>query len=175
MIQPQQIELRNGDRATFREIRSDDASRLIKFFRRLSLETIRYRFFMVRNEPSLTEAEFLATVDYICRMAVVVTLPREDEEDIVGIAQYDSAYAPESDQAELAIVVQDDYQHSGLGRLLLKRLVDYGRGSGLREIYGSVLVENYRMQRFLASSGYPVKFEYRDGDLYFRLDLDARE
>lgn len=173
MIHTQEIELKNGSFVTLREIRSDDAPRIIALFRRLSLETIRYRFFTVRSEPTPAEAELFATVDYTCRIAVVVTLPGADDEEILGIAQYDSAYASEIDQAEFAIVVRDDYQHFGLGRLMLKQLVDLARASGLSEIFGTVQSDNQRMLRFLSSSGHPVKFEYREGELYFIMDLGS--
>src|SRR5258708_40308684 len=55
--------------------------------------------------------------------------------------------------AELAFLVEDDWQGRGLGRALTDVLLVLGRERGLVELRATVLSENERMRRLLTSFG----------------------
>ena len=54
---------------------------------------------------------------------------------------------PDGEQAEFAIMLRSDMVGLGLGPLLMRRMIDYARGRGLRELIGDVLRENRPMLR----------------------------
>jgi GNAT superfamily N-acetyltransferase len=58
------------------------------------------------------------------------------------------------DRAEFAVAVADPYQGCGLGRVLLGRLVEAARQTGIRWLIGEVLANNHRMLPLLRHSGW---------------------
>jgi len=114
-----------GDRAlTVREITIDDVERLRRMFDRLSPDTVYRRFFSPIHEPSRTALLWLTTVDHSRREALVAL----DGDEIVAVARYDGR--DDRNTAEIAVTVEDDWQHRGVGKRLTKRLakraIDHG-------------------------------------------------
>ena len=52
---------------------------------------------------------------------------------------------PDGARAEFSIVVRDDLAGKGLGRLLMRRIIEYATARGIRELFGDVLQANSRM------------------------------
>jgi acetyltransferase len=52
---------------------------------------------------------------------------------------------PDNERAEFAILLRSDMSGLGLGPLLMRRIIDYGRQRGLQELFGEVLRENRPM------------------------------
>ena len=52
---------------------------------------------------------------------------------------------PDNERAEFAILLRSDMAGLGLGPLLMRRIIDYGRQRGLQELFGEVLRENRPM------------------------------
>ncbi|MCZ7575200.1 MAG: GNAT family N-acetyltransferase [Ardenticatenaceae bacterium] len=152
------VQLRGGLQAVIRPIKPEDAPRLIDLFGRLSRESVYYRFFFKRKELGLDEANHLATVDYHKRMAFVAEVEEGDQLKLIGVARYEPLTAP-PDAAEMAIVVSDDYQHHGVGRLLLHTLGDYALTLGYTTFLAEVLSDNYRMIAFCERLGYPLRIK----------------
>lgn len=152
------VKLRGGLQATIRPIKPEDAPGLIKLFGRLSRESVYYRFFFKRKELGLDEANHLATVDYDTRMAFVAEVEEGNEQNLIGVARYEPLATPPG-AAEMAIVVIDEYQHHGVGRLLLHTLGDYALALGYTTFLAEVLADNYRMIAFCEQLGYPLKIK----------------
>lgn len=152
------VQLRGGLPATVRPIKPSDAPGLIDLFTRLSRESVYYRFFFKRKELGLDEANHLATVDYSRRMAFVATVEEAGEPRLIGVARYEPLDAPQG-AVEMAIVVADEYQHHGTGRLLLHTLGDYALAQGYTTFLAEVLADNYRMIAFCEHLGYPLKIK----------------
>ena len=114
-----------GDRSlTVREITIDDIERLRRMFTRLSPDSVYRRFFSPIHEPSRTALLWLTSVDHGTREALVAL----DGDEIVAVARYDGR--SEANTAEIAVTVEDDWQHLGVGKRLTKRLaqraIDHG-------------------------------------------------
>jgi acetyltransferase len=60
------------------------------------------------------------------------------------------------EDAEFAVLVSDQFQHQGLGRELLSRLVQYGRDEGMRRVVADILPENSGMIRVAGQLGFKV-------------------
>lgn len=61
---------------------------------------------------------------------------------------------PERSEAEVAVLVRDQYQHRGLGRELLLRLLEIGREEKLGRIFAHMLRENVEMQALASQLGF---------------------
>jgi GNAT superfamily N-acetyltransferase len=96
-----------------RPIRPDDAGALTAFHERLSPETTYQRFFTVMPHLSPDWARILANVDHDRRAAIVAAGP---DGGLVGVAH---GWDAGSDDAAIALVVQDAWQTRGLGTILL--------------------------------------------------------
>ena len=126
-----------GDRElTVREIALDDVERLHRMFTRLSADTVYRRFFSPVTEPRRSALVWLAAVDHDRRDALVAL----DGDEIVAVARYDSR--PGAGTAEVAVTVEDAWQHQGIGGRLTKRLARRAVDHGIESFTASVLAEN---------------------------------
>ncbi len=173
LLAPEAVTLHDGTQATIRPIRPDDADHLQDTFSRLSMETIYQRFHAFKKELSDEEAHSLATVDYDSRMAFVAVCLQNGRDTVVGVARYSQLDTKHPDVAESAVVVQDDYQGRGLGKLLLRRLVEYARAKGIRHLRGYMQVGNDRMLYLVKSSGLPHKTKFIGG--VWQVDIDLHK
>jgi acetyltransferase len=90
----------------------------------------------------------------------------------VAIARYART---DGQRAELAVVVQDDYQRLGLGRLMLDHLIALGRRNGIVELHGETLTDNTPMLNLLRSTGLPLRTALTGSVYRFRLELGGAE
>ncbi len=167
------VTLKDGTPATIRPIRPDDAAHLQDTFDHLSMETIYQRFHAFKKELPDEEALQLATVDYTTRMAFVALTQKNGREIIIGVARYALADADNLEDAESAVVVQDEYQGRGLGKLLLGRLVRYARAKGIHHLRGYMQVGNNSMLNLVKSSGVAYQTRFTEGT--WEIEIDLRE
>lgn len=144
----QEVILRDGTRVRSRPIRSDDANRLAALYDRLSRDTAYHRFFRVMNQLPPEWAHQFANVDYHRRLALVAERDTGGSDELIAVARYEPAQEP--DTAEIALVVQDDWQGKGLGSRLLTALLDAAEARGIRRFCAYVLADNRRMLRLLS-------------------------
>ena len=141
-----------------RPIAQNDAEALVRFHGRLSDQTIRLRYFNLHRDLTPGEVTHLTSVDGFNRVAYVV----EHEGEIIGVGRYDRA--DQQCRAEVAFVVADEFQHHGLGPVLLERLVETAKHAGIGEFSASILAENATMLAIFHSAGFPFA-EERVGDV----------
>jgi len=136
-MNPLMTTMRVGDRdLTVREIRLDDVDRLQRMFTRLSADTVYHRFFSPIVEPRRSALVWLTAVDHDRRDALVAL----DGDEIVAVARYDAL--PEAGTAEVAVTVEDAWQHRGIGRRLTARLALRAVDHGIESFTASVMAEN---------------------------------
>ena len=143
------VTLRNGRRVVLRPIRPSDAPLLVQFHDRLSPDSRYFRFFGPKPVLKPREAEYLASVDFQSRFAIVAVGIDDDKGAIVAVGRFDLVG---QDMAEPAIVVRDDYHGVGLGRELLERMIEVARGRGVRRFHGEILADNSKMLELLRTA-----------------------
>ncbi len=159
---------RDGAPVYIRAIRPDDRDRLAAFHRRLSPESVYFRFFEIKQELSPQDLSYLTELDFDRRVALVATLARDREAPLVGVARYDVLPA-DPKRAELGIIVEDAYQGKGIGTQLLKHLLGIAFSQGVREITAEVLPQNTKMLELVSNSGVPVRRRLEEGMIQLRL------
>ena len=68
-------------------------------------------------------------------------------------------YAPKSDgkTVEFALVVADEWQRHGIGRQLMRLLIEVARQKGYRTMVGDVLAMNTKMFRLVTDLGFAIQ------------------
>ena len=158
----------NGERLTVRPIRPEDAEQHGAFFSRLSPQDIRYRFFTAMRELSPEQMARLTQIDYDREMAFVAV--REASGETVGVARL---VCEDERSGEFAVIVQGDMKGQGVASHLMRRLIDWARARGLREMVGQVLADNAPMLAFVRHLGFGVKRMPQEPDVVeARLSLE---
>jgi len=143
-----EVTLRDGARVRVRPIRPEDEAGLVDLYGRLSTHTAYQRFFSVMRRLPPDWAHFLANVDHRRRFALVAERPDGGRPALVAVARYEPSEDP--GVAEVAFVVQDDWQNRGLGTLLLGDLLRAAAANGIERFRAWVLADNRRMLDLLA-------------------------
>jgi acetyltransferase len=169
--EPITVPLSDGTAVCLRPIRPDDAPRLQALQARLSPDSIYLRWLAARTELPAAEAAHLAELDYVTRMAYVATTGQGEDEQVIGVARYGLVRRDDPEEAEAAVVVQDDFQRRGLGWALLGRLMRYARAMGVRTLVAEISATNARMLRFLERGGLPVTRRLEGGAWQIRMDI----
>lgn len=169
--QPEVIALKDGTLVTIRPIQPEDAVILKSGFLRLSQESIYYRFMSDKRHLSDEEAHRFASVDYQTRMAFIATALEDEEEYLAGVARYEVLLPTRPDTAEAAIVVSDSFQRRGLGRMLMKQLLDYAYKQGISYLRAEIMIDNHRILKLIESGGLPYEKRYNDGTWEILVDI----
>ncbi|MCK6626867.1 MAG: GNAT family N-acetyltransferase [Anaerolineae bacterium] len=157
-----------GQQICLRFIQSTDAGLLVDLFHHLSAETKRLRFHLyterLPEERVWQEAITLSNLDPQRHVAVVATVVEADgEEHAVGVARFARAL-PKDREAEVAIVVRDDFQRKGVGRALLTQLAKVARERGITHFSGWVLAENVNLMKLIKNLEVTVETETKYGE-----------
>jgi RimJ/RimL family protein N-acetyltransferase len=119
------------------------------------------------------EVQQLTNVDYRHDITIVGTVPGVSGDEIVAIAQY--YLDPKTNAAEVAFLVQDEWQQKGMGSFLLNYLTQIAVQRGVKRFYAKVLPVNKPMLAVFYNSGYKVNTEF-DGEVYsIWYDLTKKE
>jgi GNAT superfamily N-acetyltransferase len=150
--------LRDGGMVHIRAIRPDDKQRLLDGFHRLSDQSVYFRFFEPKQELTEKELSYFTEIDFIHHVALVVTLPDNEGERIIGVGRYIVFDTPPlAQRAEVAFTVADEHQGRGIGTLLLEHLVLIARAKGISTFEADVLAENHHMLGVFEQSGFQVQ------------------
>lgn len=159
--------LRDGRRVTVRPTRGGDAAALQALFYHLRPEDVRTRFF--RQLRSLTDemAQHLAGVGYEQEMAFAAVVGEPESERIVGTSSY--FLDPRTGLADVAYMVDREWQGVGLGTLLQARTIEYARARGIRGLTADVLIGNAAMLAVFRRSGCQLTSHVADGVIELQL------
>ena len=165
--------LRNGTAVTIRHVRPDDRDRLARAFRNLERETVYTRFFRYVTELTEEDLRRATQTDPGREVALVVTTGSGADETIIAGGRYMlPAALGDRRAAEVAFMVEEDYQGLGVAGRILRHLAEIGRRQGLSRFDAEVLSRNAAMLRVFARSGLPMK-QRREGDtVHVELSLE---
>jgi ribosomal protein S18 acetylase RimI-like enzyme len=162
------LALRDGVRVPVRRIRAEDAAALQRLVGRSSDRSVELRFFGPLKALTDEMARRFADLDGVDRFALVALDP-EDHDEIVGVVRYGREEG--TDGAEYAALIEDRFQHRGLGVGLTRRLVEAARQNGIKHLFAMVRRENAGMLSLLRSLDLPERMHWQDGAEHVEIDL----
>jgi len=155
--------LPDGSRLHIRAIRPSDRDMLNAEFHKLSSDSVRNRFMSSKRDLTSEELDFLTQVDFTSHVALVAELPTEQGLVPVAVGRY--VRDPDMpDRAEFALTVADAWQNRGIGKVLMRHLIDCARGQGVEYFDAMLFAENRAMLHLLRHCGLALKM-VNDGDI----------
>ena len=115
--------------------------------RHLSDESVHRRFLSPKRSFSRTELRYLTEVDGRDHVALVAEYPGEPVRRLIAVARF--VRHPDSDAAEAAIVVCDDWQRRGVGSVLADRLAAEARAHDIRRFTATMASDNVPAHKLL--------------------------
>jgi GNAT superfamily N-acetyltransferase len=143
-MEPEKVVLEPGTEVIIRQIRPEDRNLMMESFAELSPQARYQRFFAPVERLSGADLSYLTEIDHANHEALVAIDP--DEGTLVGVARY--VRTRPRNQAEVAVVVGDQWQGKGLATALLQRLVQRASEEGIEYFLALVLETNRNATEF---------------------------
>ncbi|MGB9730114.1 MAG: GNAT family N-acetyltransferase [Thermoprotei archaeon] len=127
-----EIILKDGSKVFIRAVSTSDIKKIIEFLNQLDPESVYMRFgHFVRFFD-----EFAQKI--VCDKNSVCLLAHDEHGNIVGIADAHIS----NEEAEVGVVVHQNWRNKGLGKKLINLLIDETQKRGVKWLYAYVLREN---------------------------------
>lgn len=162
--------LKDGRPAYLRRASADDLAALGSFLQRVSDHSMAYRFFGNTPRGPQVAERLIAPEVHGTGLSLVVTVGEGERAKIVGVGSYERA--EDRPVAEVAFLVEDQFQGRGIGMLLLERLAMGAEDEGLERLEAVVMPENQRMLRIFTDSGYEIDREFEGGDILITFSIE---
>ncbi|RAI44773.1 bifunctional acetate--CoA ligase family protein/GNAT family N-acetyltransferase [Rhodoplanes roseus] len=158
-------------RVFLRPVRPEDEHLYLEFFKHVSENDLRLRFFAPVKEFSHTFIARMTQIDY-ARAMVFVAVDERTGEMLGGVRIHSDA---NYEKGEYAVLVRSDLKGRGLGWILMQRMIEYAKAEGIAEVEGQVLRDNTTMLRMCTDLGFRIEHDNDDPGLCkVVLDLTAK-
>jgi len=152
-----QFTMKDGTEVTLRSIRLADEPLMAQFHQTLSGRSVYMRYFCSLSLESRVAHDRLVRICHVDgerEVALVVDHlnKRMGQQQILGVGRLIKLDA--QNEAEVAILVSDQYQKQGLGTELLRRLIEIARSQKLHRVFGELLRDNLAMQTIVKKLGF---------------------
>lgn len=166
------VATRTGLEVFMRPVKPEDAPLLLDLFNSLSPRTRYFRFFTpLKTLPRHLLVRY-TQVDYKKDMALVAMDLTDPDNKILAVARFIS----KSDQAdaEFAVVVRDEWQGKGVGRVLLENLILIAGERRIESMSGYVLSENIHMLSLARTLGFHLSRIPGEDQYFLKIDLRSK-
>ncbi|MCD6305603.1 MAG: GNAT family N-acetyltransferase, partial [Deltaproteobacteria bacterium] len=133
----------------FRAIKPSDVDEMRRLFYRFSDTAVYYRYFSpIKTMPHAKMQEYV-NIDYRQTMSIVGLIGEPGEGRIVAEGRY--VRLPDIPYADVAFVVDENYQGKGIGKFLFEMLVNIAKKRGIEGFRADVLGTNTSMLKVFES------------------------
>lgn len=164
---------KEGYTVFFRPVKITDEPLLKDFFYSLSNQSMYRRFISQRKDMPHERLQDFAVIDYDWTLEILAIAKENERDVIIGVGQY--GIDENTHTAEVAFVVNDDYQNKGVGRELLSYLTFLAKKQGLLGFTAEVLEENKDMLHLFETMGFDVDKRTEDGICELRMAFRDEE
>ncbi len=157
----------------FRAIRPSDEDLMRRLFYRFSDRSVYYRYFSpIKTMPHAKIQEYV-NVDYRTVMSIVGVVKEAGAEKIIAEARYvrlkDRLYA------DIAFIVDEQYQGKGIASFMLRLLGRAGIERGIEGFTADVIADNKAMMKVFENGPYPVEAKIEEGAYGLTMPFRKRE
>ena len=146
---------------------------MVEFHQKLSERTVYMRYFQPLKLSQRTAHERLRRIcftDYDREMVLIGEHRTEnDTPQVVAVGRLSKLHR--RDEAELAVLIHDRFQHLGIGTELFRRLIAIARAEKLRRLHSTILAENREMRAICQKLGFHMSTDVEDGTVCAQLEL----
>jgi acetyltransferase len=144
------VTLDDGTRVRIRPLRPREEEPLRELFEHLSLRSRYLRFLSPLRSLPDSILRRLACVDYRRQLALVAEIETARQPEVVALGSFG---ALDDENAEVALVVRDDWQNRRIGTAVAIRIIAAAQARGFRRFIAHVAVGNLPIRRILAKLG----------------------
>ena len=156
--------MKDGIQVTIRPIRPEDEPLMIDFHSRLSDRSVYLRYFQPLKLTQRTTHERLTRIcfiDYDREMALVTELKHPDGScEVLAVGRLSKLHGTE--EAEIAVLVRDEFQHRGLGTEIVSRLLQIARDEKLKYVASTMLGVNREMRAICKRLDFQLSVDMED-------------
>ncbi len=156
----------DGGLVHIRPVQEGDRKALLALNERASDQSIFYRFFTLSRHAADDYVERLLRPASIEHQALVALV----DDELVGVAAFERLSRT---SAEIALLVDDNDQHEGIGTLLIEHLAGIARRHRIQRFVAEVLAENAAMIRVIRNLGFATESRLEYGVVRLTFDLEA--
>ncbi|HEY8381921.1 MAG TPA: bifunctional acetate--CoA ligase family protein/GNAT family N-acetyltransferase [Microvirga sp.] len=156
-----QATARDGRRVFIRPVRPEDEELFQDFFKQVSDEDLRLRFFAPVRDFSHAFLARLVQIDYARAVAFVAI--DESSGAMMGAVRLHADANNET--GEYAILMRSDLKGLGLGWELMCLMIEWAKAEGLATVEGQVLRENTTMLDMCRRLGFAIRTDPQDSDI----------
>jgi acetyltransferase len=165
--------MKNGEPVVFRPIRPEDEPLMVEFHKKLSERTVYLRYFQPLKLGQRTAHERLRRICFTDYDREIVLLGeykgKDDAVQVIAVGRLSKLHG--RDEAEIAVLIHDGFQHLGMGTELCRRLISIARDEKLRRLQSTILAENQEMRAICQKLGFRMRVDVEDGTVHAELDL----
>ena len=161
--------LRDGSVIGLRLTQPSDHVALTRFFREMSPESRRMRFFGLAEPPDDLIAHFCDSSD-LSRSATLLAFRLADGDP--GPIAVGSYFSTSATTAEVAFAVDDHFHGKGLGTMLLERLATIAGAHGFTRFEATTLYDNGAMLEVFHESGFEIRSKSERGCVNVQFSID---
>ncbi len=148
--------LKDGTPVHLRPIRPEDEPLMVEFHKTLSERSVLHRYTQpITLDQRITHQRLtrMCFIDYSRQMALVMTTMKKPVPEIIAVGRLGRIRGTRD--ARFALLVSDDWQKKGIGKILLQRLLDVARNErNIHRVIGEVLPDNTGMIHICREAGF---------------------
>ena len=163
------VSLADGTQIHLRAIKPEDEPAWKDLLRRSSTESLWKRFRYLFKEATHEMASRFCFIDYDRELALCAEVIQDGQPLLIAVARL--VADPDHESADYGVLVADEFQHRGLGRLLTRKCVEIGGRWGLKHIHGETTTDNLSMIRIFRELGFEVEYRPAMQAVLARLNL----
>ncbi|MCK4873280.1 MAG: GNAT family N-acetyltransferase [Phycisphaerales bacterium] len=153
--------MRDGTPIVLRPIKPEDEPMWHELLASCSPESIRSRFSYLFTDTSHDMAARYCFIDYDREIGIVAELEtRDDDRRLIGVGRL--VADPDHDTAEYAILIADEWQNQGVGRLLTAYCVEIADSWHIKRVTAVTSSTNSRMVKIFTELGFQVSRDDED-------------
>jgi len=165
------IQLRDGTILQIRPVHPTDGLQALAFRESLSDKSMYGRF--LGYIPKVTEEliERFTKINYNKDMAIIAEIKHGRQKEGIAVARIASE---QKGVTEFAVIVADEWQGKGLGKILTDYMIQVGKDLGYYKMEAHVFEDNVAMIKILKTRGFELSQEeenilYAEKDLQFSI------
>src|SRR5512140_1042409 len=161
--------LRDGQSVFLRAATPEDVPAVEALIQSVSPASLQMRFMGAVAYVPRSVIESMCAADPRDRLSVLAIVGQGADARVVGVGNYVSVGV--SGKAEVAFLVQDEFQGRGISTLLLERLAGSAAGNGFHGFQAEVLYDNQAMLNVLRDSGFEVCQAYEGSSIHVQFPV----
>lgn len=152
---------KNNTTIKFRAIKPSDEEGMRRLFYRFSDTEVYYRYFTPVTAMPHAKMQSYVNIDYSQTTSLVGYVDIHGQERIIAEARF--VMNQDKTYADIAFIVDAQYQGIGIASYLYKRLTELARNEGLKGFTADVLSSNKEMMHVFSKGELEIKSELDDG------------